>query len=164
MRIVTSTHLLFRVNVNRALSSRKCSIKAPAKCKTSVYVLHLIIYLFMFPLHIFSLISLVNNVIKDWELTFLVKILLKKIVNPAVLSYYIVLYFLIYEVPYLKRRSQIYYKVMGNYCNWRVKTSRGLPRGIFKLFLLKSLFLPHYIHTYLGPNRLLHWRQISIKT
>ena len=42
MRRVTKTNILFWVNLqkpNRALSSRKCSIKASAKCKTSVYVL-----------------------------------------------------------------------------------------------------------------------------
>ena len=43
MRRVTNTNLLFWVltyqSLNRALPSRKCSIKTPAKCKTSVYVL-----------------------------------------------------------------------------------------------------------------------------
>ena len=40
MRRVTNTNLLFCVNqsLNRALPSWKCSIKAPAKYKTSIYV------------------------------------------------------------------------------------------------------------------------------
>ena len=42
-RRVTNTNLLFRVNLpkhrHRALPSRKFSMKAPAKCKTFVYVL-----------------------------------------------------------------------------------------------------------------------------
>ena len=41
MRRVTNTNLLSELtyqSLNGALPSRKCSIKAPAKCKTSVYV------------------------------------------------------------------------------------------------------------------------------